>query len=64
MLAEIGGTKIPLTFDTGAEISLVPVELAAEQEFTDELSKFKPVMCDDKWYEGKVANVTFKNWSE
>ena len=50
VIAEVAGTKIPLTFDTGAEISLVPVELVQEQEFTDQVSKFKPVMCEDRWY--------------
>ena len=56
--AEVAETKIPLTFDTGIEISLVPVELVQEQEFTDKVSKFKPVMCEDRWYEGRIVNGT------
>ena len=60
VLAEVSGTKIPLTLDTGADISIVPSEVVKSHEFTDETFTFKTVLSDEKGYEGKVANVTFR----
>ena len=59
VMGKIADTRIPMTFDTGAQISLVPIELVKEDEFTWETSKFKGVTTDGSWSEGKVALVTF-----
>ena len=59
VMSEIAGVRILLTFDSGAMISVVPLELVSEREFTGELSKFKGVSSRREWSEGRVANVTF-----
>ena len=59
VMSVIAGKKIPLTFDIRAQISLVPIELVREHEFTGEISKFKGVTSMGEWSEGRVANVTF-----
>ena len=57
MMAEIAGMTIPVTIDSGAAISLVPLEVIRDYEYTGETSKFKTVLNKDKVNEGKVANV-------
>ena len=59
VMSEIAGKKVPLTFDTGAQISLVPNELVSEEEFTGKVSKFKGINSKGEWSEGRVAKVTF-----
>ena len=59
VMGKIADTSIPMTFDTGAQISLVPIELVKEDEFMGETSKFKGVTTEGSWSEGKVALVTF-----
>ena len=58
-MSEIAGIRIPLTIDSGAMISVVPIELVRESEFTGEVSKFKGLNSKCEWSQGKVANVTF-----
>ena len=36
-MARIGNMRIPMTFDTGAQIPLVPIELVKPEEFTGEV---------------------------
>ena len=45
VMARIGDTRKPMTFDTGAQISIVPIELVKEGEFTGKTSK----LSYDKW---------------
>ena len=59
VMSEIARFRISLTFDSGAMISVVQLELVSEREFTGELSKFKGVSSRVEWSEGRVANVTF-----
>ena len=59
VMSEIAGKRVPLTFDTGAQISLVPNELVSEEEFTGEVSKFKGINSKREWSEGRVAKITF-----
>ena len=59
VMSEVAGKKIPLTFDTGAQISLVPTELVCEDEFTGKVSKFKATNSKGEWSENRVAKVTF-----
>ena len=58
VMAIVGGVRIPMTFDTGAQISLVPIELVRPDEFTGETLRFKGVLSKQSWSEGKVATVT------
>ena len=53
-----------MTFDTGAQISLVPIELVKQKESTGETSKFKGITTEGSWSEGKVATVTFSVGSD
>ena len=48
-----------MTFDSGAQISVVPIELVKQEELTGETSKCKGAFSKQEWSEGKVANVTF-----
>ena len=59
VMSHITDKRVPMTFDTGAQISLVPIELVRKEEFTGEMLKFKGISKDGNWSEGKVANVTF-----
>ena len=53
-----------MTFDTGAQICLVPTELVKPEEFTRETSKCKGILSQQFWSEGKVAIVTLTVGSE
>ena len=44
VMAIVGGVRIPMTFDTGAQISLVPIELVRPDKFTGETLRFKGVL--------------------
>ena len=57
--SHIADKRVPMTFDIGAQISLVPIESVRKEEFTGEMSKFKGISNDGTWSEGKVADVTF-----
>ena len=46
LAANDADTRIPMTFGTGAQISLVPIELVREDEFTGETSKFKGITSE------------------
>ena len=59
VMSEITGITLPLTIDSGAMISVVPIELVSESEFTGEVSKLKGLNSNGEWSQGKVANVTF-----
>jgi len=60
IMANLGGKRIPMTFDSGAQISVVPIELVKPEELTGETSKCKGAFTKNEWSEGKVANVTFQ----
>ena len=55
VMSEIAVKQVPLTFDSGAMISLVPSELVEEDEFTGGVSKFKGINSKGEWSEGRVA---------
>ena len=49
VMSEITGIRLPLTIDSGAIISVVPIELVSESEFTGEVSKLKGLNSNGKW---------------
>ena len=59
IMATLGGKRIPMTFNSGAKISVVPIELVKQEELTGETSKCKGAFSKKEWSEGKLANVTF-----
>ena len=59
VMAKVEGKNIPMTFDTGAEISLIPDELVKPEQLTGETMKIKGVGEDSTCLEGNIARVTF-----
>ena len=57
VIAEISGVRIPLTIDSGAQMTVVPLEVVKPEELTGETTKLNGII--DGGYEGQQANVRF-----
>ena len=60
VMASVNSHLVPMTLDSGAEISLVPKEFVNPDNYTGESLKFKGVDAAGEWIEAKVANVTIR----
>ena len=41
IMATLGGVRIPMTFDSGAQISVIPIELVRSDEMTGETTNYR-----------------------
>ena len=57
VMASVNNHLLPMTLDSGAEISIVPQEFVNPSDFTGESLKFKGVLAKHAWTEARVANV-------
>ena len=64
VMAVVGSKRIPMTFDMGAPVSLVPVESVKPHEFTRATQKCKGILAPQEWSVGKGANITMTVGSE
>ena len=60
VLTEVLGITIPVTLDTIADISVVPLEVVQPHQFTEEIVKFNTLFKKEESHEGRIANVNFK----
>ena len=60
IMATFGDKRIPMTFDSGAQISDFSIELVKPEELMGNTSRCKGAFTMHEWSEGKVANVTFE----
>ena len=59
VMAKVGDKKIPMTFHTGATISLFPKEMVKPEQLTGDTMKIKGVGEEGTWLEGNIAMITF-----
>ena len=57
VMAKINDTRIPMTIDPGAEVSIVPLELVKQGEFTGESTKCKGAFYKQVWTDARIAFV-------
>ena len=57
VMASVNKHLLPMTLDSGAEISIVPQEFVEPSNFTGESLKFKGILVKGEWIEAKVAKV-------
>ena len=60
IMATLGGVRLPMTFDSGAQISVVPIELVRSDEMTGETTNYRGAFTNNEWLVGIVANVSIK----
>ena len=53
-----------MTFDSGAPVFLVPVELVKPHEFMGSTQKCKGILAPQEWSIGRVANINITVGSE
>ena len=53
-----------MTFDSGAQISVVPIELVRSDEMTGVTTNYRSAFTNNEWLVGKVANVSIKVGNE
>ena len=56
-MASVNNQLLPMTLDSGAEISIVPQEFVNPSDFTGESLKFKGVLAKHAWTEARVVSV-------
>ena len=59
VMGHINGVLLPITLDSGAQISLVPVELVQDDQFTGRNTTFKTVLQSQS-RTGRLAEVTLQ----
>ena len=62
VMADVSGTVIPVTVDSGAQMTVVPLEVVKDHEFTGETTTFNGTI--DGEYTGQLADITLKMGSE
>ena len=58
LMAQISGISVPITVDSGAQLTVVPEEMVKESEFTGENKRFNDVMQGP--HVGKLANIVIQ----
>ena len=58
VMAEMSGILLPVTLDSGAQVTIVPEEAVKESEFTGETTRFSGIMHGE--YSGKLANIVLQ----
>ena len=58
IMAQISGILVPVTIDSGAQITVVPEELVKQTEFTGETTTFKDIM--EGQHTGRLANIVLQ----
>ena len=58
VMAEMLGILLPVTLDSGAQVTIVPEEAVKESEFTGETTRFNGIMHGE--YSGKLANIVLQ----
>ena len=57
-MAELLGILLPLTLDSGAQVTVVPEEAVKDSEFTGETTKCNGIV--NEGYLGRLANITLQ----
>ena len=58
VMAKINEVRIPMTIDSGAKVSIVPLELVKQEELTGDSTKCKGAFDKQTWTDAKIAHVT------
>ena len=58
VLGQISGFLVPITIDSGAELTLLPEEMVQQSQFTGDTKPFNIVMMNP--HVGKVANIVIQ----
>ena len=58
VMAMINEVRIHMTIDSGAEVSIVPLELVKPEELTGDSTKCKGSFDKQTWTDAKIAHVT------